>query len=69
MGEVIGLLARGIGKALDAIDDLSKENIAKALRTFADEVEEGRVVPREALDRANKRKARRDSIRDNLPSA
>lgn len=69
MGEVIGLLARGIGKALDAIDDLSKENIAKALRKLADEVEEDKVVPREALDRANARKARRDSIRDSLPDA
>lgn len=68
MGELIGLLVRGIGKAIDAIDDLSKEKIAKALRDLADDVEADKVIPREALERANARKARRDSIRDSLPS-
>jgi hypothetical protein len=68
MGELIGLLVRGIGKAIDAIDDLSKEKIAKALRDLADDVEADKVIPRATLERANARKARRDSIRDSLPS-
>jgi hypothetical protein len=65
MGALIGKI---IGVVIDAVDELSRQSLAKALREAAARIERGDMVSDDAIDRAKAATDRIRQLRKVVPS-